>query len=71
VRCRGSDKEKQYHAGIDEGIFEICVAGQELLAEERGVLNGVVEGQIEWKGWGKVAEVDDLQHSVPDLVVRL
>jgi hypothetical protein len=62
----GEGERLSYHASIDKSIFEIAVSGQELLAEEGGILDGVVEGDVEGKGWREVGEVDRLQHFVCD-----
>jgi hypothetical protein len=60
----GEEERCSYHASINKSIFEIAVSGQELLAEEGGILDGVVEGNVEGKGWRNMGEVDGLQHFV-------
>ncbi len=44
-----------HHAGIDKCIFEVAVTSQELMSEERDVLDVMIEGYIERKVWRKVS----------------
>jgi hypothetical protein len=48
------------HASINKSIFEIAVSSQELLVEEGCILDGAVEGDVEWKAWREMGEVDRL-----------
>lgn len=41
-------------AGVYEGVFEVGVSLQELIAQEGGVLEGGVEGDVDGEGGGKV-----------------
>lgn len=45
-------------AGVDECVFEICVAGEELGAQEGGVCDGGMEGGVEGCGGRGVRKVD-------------
>jgi hypothetical protein len=52
------------HARIDKGIFELGVAGQELVFEERGVFDVGVHGNVECQLGRHMCQVDCFYHCV-------
>jgi hypothetical protein len=59
----GIEEMTSYHAGINKCIFEVGVSIKELLAEERGILEGCVDGDVEGQVGREVREVDFFEHS--------
>lgn len=57
-RSEGERERGTHHASINEGIFEVGVAGEQLGMQESGVGDGVEEGYVDGVAGGKMVDGD-------------